>query len=127
MEKLDLNKIYAEWLKPCGSCDAGLPMSCTCTEGDARQVIWQLVGHLDDIYNNHALLLCSTLDQAVDHVEEAERLLDDAWSVIANSPGWNPGTPAWVRLAEQWRDAWHEHMDKVRQIPQPERLDNGVS
>lgn len=34
------------WLALCGSCDAGLPMSCTCPDGDPRQVISDLVAEV---------------------------------------------------------------------------------
>jgi hypothetical protein len=27
------------WLRECGSCDAGLPMACTCPKGDYRNIL----------------------------------------------------------------------------------------
>lgn len=43
MTALDLAAIKAEWLNVCGSCDAGLPMACSCPAGDPRGVIAALV------------------------------------------------------------------------------------
>ena len=40
---LDLDAIAATWLQQCGSCDAGLPMSCSCNAGDPRPVMAALV------------------------------------------------------------------------------------
>lgn len=69
MEKLDLEEIRAKWLNQCGSCDAGLHMNCTCPDGDPRNVILALVVHLEKIYTNHDMLLCSTMGGAVDELE----------------------------------------------------------
>lgn len=69
MEKLDLDEIRQKWLNQCGSCDAGLPMNCTCTTDDPRHVILALVNHLEDLYGNHDMLLCSTMGGAVDELE----------------------------------------------------------
>lgn len=38
---VDLNAAK-QWLNSCGSCDAGLPMKCTCPEGDPRGIILDL-------------------------------------------------------------------------------------
>lgn len=70
MEKLDLRKIRSEWLSLCGSCDAGLPMSCTCPDGDPRAVILKLVDHLETLYDNYDLLCCSTMGEAMEKLEE---------------------------------------------------------
>lgn len=78
MERLDLDAITKKWLSQCGSCDAGLPMSCTCPDNDPRTVILQMVNHLDRIYDNHTLLLASTMGEAVDELEdllECQRVL----------------------------------------------------
>src|SRR5262245_60291478 len=42
----DLDEIEARWLRQCGHCDAGLAMSCTCPEGDPRNVIASLVDEI---------------------------------------------------------------------------------
>jgi hypothetical protein len=34
-------------LAPCGSCDAGLSMSCTCPEEDPRAVIADLIAEIE--------------------------------------------------------------------------------
>lgn len=41
-DPLDLASVRP-WLAQCGHCDAGLPMDCTCPQGDPRTVIAQLV------------------------------------------------------------------------------------
>lgn len=70
MEKLDLEKIRAKWLNPCASCDAGMLMSCTCPTDDPRNIIYTLVNHLEDLYTNHDLLICSTMGEAFDRLEQ---------------------------------------------------------
>jgi hypothetical protein len=35
------------FLNPCGSCDAGMPMSCTCPTGDYRPVMLDLVREVE--------------------------------------------------------------------------------
>lgn len=42
---LDLAEV-APWMELCGSCDAGLPQSCTCPAGDPRLVIAALVDEI---------------------------------------------------------------------------------
>ncbi|WP_328344639.1 hypothetical protein [Micromonospora sp. NBC_00421] len=42
---LDLVEV-APWLEVCGSCDAGLPQSCTCPTGDVRLLIAGLVDEI---------------------------------------------------------------------------------
>ncbi|MFJ8690214.1 hypothetical protein [Micromonospora wenchangensis] len=49
---LDLVEV-APWLEACGSCDAGLPQSCTCPPGDPRAVIALLVDEVVGL--RHAL------------------------------------------------------------------------
>jgi len=48
---------FSGWLDQCGSCDAGLPMNCTCPSGDPRSVILALVERLDA-----ALALCDEVN-----------------------------------------------------------------
>lgn len=48
---LDLDRIYEQWLNMCGSCDAGLPMSCTCPDDDPRSVILALVREVERLRN----------------------------------------------------------------------------
>lgn len=69
MERLDLDNIRRLWLNQCGYCDAGLPMNCTCPRDDHRHVIAEMVIHLEAIYDNHTLLLTSTMGEAVDELE----------------------------------------------------------
>lgn len=49
----DLLKRAEPFLNVCGSCDAGLPMSCTCPDGDYRPVMSALC---DEIAALHALI-----------------------------------------------------------------------
>lgn len=76
MERLDLEGIRHTWLKLCGSCDAGLPMGCTCPDDDPRNVIKALVDHLEHLYVNQELLMCSTLSEAWDRLETLQRCQD---------------------------------------------------
>ena len=76
MEKFDLSAIRGKWLSQCGSCDAGLPMNCTCPDDDPRSVILTLVNHLEDLYSNFDLLLCSTMGEAVDRLEQLQEAQD---------------------------------------------------
>lgn len=46
MTHLDLDAAR-QWARQCGSCDAGLPMSCTCPTGDPRTVIAALLAERD--------------------------------------------------------------------------------
>ena len=45
-DTLDLDDIKP-WLNICGGCDAGLPMSCTCPDGDPRPVMARLVAEIE--------------------------------------------------------------------------------
>ncbi len=49
MPKNDLAKIAAKWATQCGTCDAGLPMACTCPTGDPRPVISQLINEIREL------------------------------------------------------------------------------
>jgi hypothetical protein len=44
---LDLEGISAEFLTQCGSCDAGLPTSCTCPKRDFRPTMLELVREVE--------------------------------------------------------------------------------
>jgi hypothetical protein len=44
---------FGDWLHQCGSCDAGLPMDCTCPPSDPRSVILALVERLDAVVKLH--------------------------------------------------------------------------
>ncbi len=41
------------WMQQCGSCDAGLPMGCTCPQGDPRVVISRLVAVIEHAVIEH--------------------------------------------------------------------------
>jgi hypothetical protein len=41
-----LDATAESWLQVCGSCDAGLPMNCTCPRGDYRRVFAPLAAAL---------------------------------------------------------------------------------
>jgi hypothetical protein len=40
------------YLQLCPSCDAGLPMSCTCPPGDSRTVLQELVTALEELIDS---------------------------------------------------------------------------
>lgn len=82
MNKLDLPEIHRKWLHLCGSCDAGLPMDCTCTGDDPRAEILRLVNHLEDLYNNYDLLLCSTMGEAMERLESGQRIASAAKDLV---------------------------------------------
>lgn len=46
---IDLNAVIAEFLNQCGSCDAGLSMSCTCPTRDYRPTMLALVREIEDL------------------------------------------------------------------------------
>ncbi len=54
----------ARWIKPCGSCDAGLATGCTCPDGDPRAVIAALVD----------IVLCGPDPEITQRDDEIERL-----------------------------------------------------
>lgn len=76
MNKINLDSVRAKWLNQCGPCDAGLFMGCTCPEEDHRPVILALVNHLEDLYNNYDMLLCSDMGDAVDRALHFERMAE---------------------------------------------------
>lgn len=43
----DVIKRAERFLSQCGSCDAGLPMSCTCPQDDFRPVMLELVREVE--------------------------------------------------------------------------------
>lgn len=45
-DQLRVQQIAETWLRSCGACDGGLPMSCSCPPGDPRLVIQELIGML---------------------------------------------------------------------------------
>ena len=64
------------WLQQCGSCDAGLPMSCTCPAGDYRNIllkVWQA-------YKASRVLMAEEIAEAL------RRRRDEA--LEAKQPGW---------------------------------------
>lgn len=44
---LDLVEIINKWLRSCGACDAGLPITCSHPQEDYRPVILELVRELE--------------------------------------------------------------------------------
>lgn len=82
MDKLDIWAIRAKWLRMCGHCDAGLPMGCDCPPDDERNVIMELVDHLEVLYQHYDLLCCSTMEEAVAELEllmEARKKLREVY------------------------------------------------
>ena len=82
------------WTKQCGPCDAGLPMGCSCPDGDPRVVVSALVNHLeqqrtavrrwvkDTAYSPHDIVLGPHSDLDREGYESLHQLLD------AVDPGW---------------------------------------
>lgn len=57
MADLNLDQIRREWLRVCGSCDAGLTQSCVCGNGDPRHVIDALVEEVERLRDGNANLI----------------------------------------------------------------------
>ena len=99
MERLDIEAITKHWLNQCGSCDVGLPTTCTCPDDDPREVILALVRHLEKIYNNHTLLLASTMGEALDELETLRECQDALWAIrYAASKGSSVGSGEIAKL-----------------------------
>ncbi|MEU7170209.1 hypothetical protein ABZ949_01805 [Micromonospora tulbaghiae] len=47
LARLDVLVEAQPFIQQCGSCDAGLPMSCTCPIGDYRPVMARLVAEVE--------------------------------------------------------------------------------
>lgn len=88
MNKIDIRTVRAQWLNQCGSCDAGLPMTCTCPDDDPRNVIHALVEHLEDLYNNYDMLMCSTMGDAVDRALSREHIVQVSAADTARLREW---------------------------------------
>lgn len=89
MNRLDLDAITKKWLNQCAACDGGILGGCTCPDDDPRTVILQMVNHLDRIYDNHTLLLASTMGEAVDELENLSAARDKVKAALdmLNDPG----------------------------------------
>lgn len=88
-EPLDLDTIRP-WTNPCGSCDVGLPQSCTCPSGDPRGVILRLIAEVENLRRDLEQVggqLRASSRNEVHYAEEAQRMsgivrdLLDAWEV----------------------------------------------
>ena len=65
------------WLRECGSCDAGLPMGCTCPPGDYRVVllkVWRA-------HQASRVLVAEEIAAEIDHFQKA---LEDAYAKRGN-------------------------------------------
>lgn len=76
----DLEQITADWLQQCGSCDAGLPATCTCPASDPRVPIGKLA---DEILRLRTRIAAAreTCDEAIAHYRTPE--LPDSYSTYA--------------------------------------------
>lgn len=79
---IDTAAIRAEWLRQCGSCDADLPMACSCAKGDHRPVIDRLCDALDRQQEETARLRVDR-GEALDAHMEAIQQRDDARGLAA--------------------------------------------
>lgn len=114
-----LDGVRDKWLKLCGSCDAGQPMNCVCTQDDPRTVIQELVQVARQLreqlslFGQRAQLLSATdMGDAYDQLEklvavaEAARLavpgILETWPGIRESaPEWfHPGTIELVKAVD---------------------------
>lgn len=58
---MNVQEIRAKWLNQCGSCDAGLPMSCSCPGDDPRSVILDLVRRVEFLESKVKLMQSGVL------------------------------------------------------------------
>lgn len=68
---MNLQDVRDEWLNQCGSCDAGLPMNCTCPAGDPRTVIAQLIREVERVQRKEHLV-----DVPYRHLKEIRQWLE---------------------------------------------------
>ncbi len=98
--EVDIEAISEKWLRQCSACDAGLAMSCTCPEGDPRNVISNLV---DEIKR-----LRGEMPGGVTHEVFTVRTRGVIW------PGIPTEARAWEQLAKTkaWSDKPRVRIDK---------------
>jgi hypothetical protein len=86
-EPLDLEAIDPGWLNPCGPCDLGVPMNCTCPTGDPRIVISQLVTEVERLRAELAARDSHAREQrAAELREQADWLWRRVFLVMRPSP-----------------------------------------
>lgn len=100
MNRLDLDAITKKWLNQCAAYDGGILGGCTCPDDDPRSVILQMVNHLDRIYDNHNLLLASTMGEAVDELELLQRCRERLFWIREKAEHGYFGTRASTDLVE---------------------------
>jgi hypothetical protein len=73
-EPLDLD-VIRPWFTLCGPCDAGLPMACTCPQGDPRPIVAKLVAEVERLRadrtverRRNAARLCRTIARRIPHM-----------------------------------------------------------
>jgi hypothetical protein len=115
VNRIDLAEIRTKYLRTCAVHDADLPEygSCACPEEglDMRWLVQKLVTHIEDLYNNHDILLCSTQGEALDRIRAADvalflRSLRFAAYILQAELG-----PGGVAEDDQDREGW----DSARQ------------
>lgn len=68
----DLDAIASKWLRPCGSCDGGLPTVCTHPTEDYRPVMSRLVEEVSTL-RKHTADLDEVFGRMYDRCQEATR------------------------------------------------------
>lgn len=64
---IDLEAIRTEFLNLCGSCDAGIPSKCTCSDRDFRPVMLELVREVERLHAELNNLADDCTDLAAEH------------------------------------------------------------
>lgn len=82
--ELDLDVIVAKWLNACGSCDAGLPASCSCSADDPRPALGALVEEVQR--------LRAQRDKPCGECHPCLYWADQTWRAAGRTP---PDMPLW--------------------------------
>jgi hypothetical protein len=86
---------YEPWLALCGSCVAGLPMSCTCLPGDHRAVIRRLIEEIERLRADQRTGHCT----ATPEQKPVELTWEDVWAAI--------GREVWKLAPQEYQNSRH--------------------
>ena len=99
----DLAGEVEPWLRQCGSCDAALPMGCTCPPGDYRNIllkVWRA-------YEASREAMAEEIAVALESREDDARQVEKAEGIAGNKGAaqtWHDIATSYMRSAELARD-----------------------